>query len=144
MDPELPVAAQLAEVGVLESVEPEVRLVEVELGLAVPAAVLQQERVLLMLPQATRSSSLIVRLFVPLMWSIPLMWSLSFMLNVSVPTECRMSDSHLCAILGNLIDNSINASSMLVGSKSGECSLKDRQSDTLNFFKDMRCGQCHP
>jgi sensor histidine kinase YesM len=33
-----------------------------------------------------------------------------FLINAAVPNECRVSDSHLCAVLGNLIDNAINAS----------------------------------
>ena len=35
---------------------------------------------------------------------------ISFLVNASIPSEHRVSDTHLCAVLGNLIDNAINAS----------------------------------
>ncbi|MDR2546132.1 MAG: GHKL domain-containing protein [Lachnospiraceae bacterium] len=35
---------------------------------------------------------------------------ISFSINASLPKECHVSDFHLCVILGNLIDNAINAS----------------------------------
>ena len=35
---------------------------------------------------------------------------ITFMLNAAMPEKVRISDSHLCVILGNLIDNAINAS----------------------------------
>jgi sensor histidine kinase YesM len=38
-----------------------------------------------------------------------------FQINAAIPSECSISDSHLCAVLGNLIDNAINASELLVG-----------------------------
>jgi sensor histidine kinase YesM len=40
---------------------------------------------------------------------------ITFQINAVVPAECRVSDSHLCAVLGNLIDNAINASEPLTG-----------------------------
>jgi signal transduction histidine kinase len=36
--------------------------------------------------------------------------SIPFLVHVTMPEKCRVSDSHLCAVLGNLIDNAINAS----------------------------------
>jgi len=35
---------------------------------------------------------------------------ITFLINASVPVNCCVCDIHLCAILGNLIDNAINAS----------------------------------
>jgi sensor histidine kinase regulating citrate/malate metabolism len=35
---------------------------------------------------------------------------ITFLINASVPEKSRINDTHLCAILGNLIDNAMNAS----------------------------------
>jgi len=35
---------------------------------------------------------------------------IAFMINAAIPEKVKISDNHLCVILGNLIDNAINAS----------------------------------